>query len=115
MITGDNKITAESIARDIGLFAPEEDLSKKSFDSMRSLLCCYAFIGKTFMALPESEQIALLSEDGSRIFSRAEPIHKKQLISILKKMNHIVAMTGDGVNDAPALKQVCFSPSSWSL
>eukprot|EP00499_Haloplacidia_sp_CaronLabIsolate_P004958 CAMPEP_0196769226 /NCGR_PEP_ID=MMETSP1104-20130614/410_1 /TAXON_ID=33652 /ORGANISM="Cafeteria sp., Strain Caron Lab Isolate" /LENGTH=1058 /DNA_ID=CAMNT_0042139311 /DNA_START=186 /DNA_END=3362 /DNA_ORIENTATION=- len=92
MITGDNKLTAESIARDIGLFAPDEDVSRKSFT------------GRDFFALPHEEQLEVLSGIGARVFSRAEPIHKQKLVRLLKEEGEVVAMTGDGVNDAPALK-----------
>ena len=93
MITGDNQITAEAIARDVGIFDEDEDISKKSY------------LARQFMQLSHEEQLHVLSGKGGRVFSRSEPIHKKQLIALLKQMGEITAMTGDGVNDAPALQQ----------
>lgn len=92
VITGDNKNTAEAICRDIGVFGPTEDVSKKSFTS------------KDFMALPLHERQAVLRGTGGRVFSRAEPKHKQDIVRMLKDDGEVVAMTGDGVNDAPALK-----------
>ncbi|PHT28413.1 Calcium-transporting ATPase, endoplasmic reticulum-type [Capsicum baccatum] len=63
-----------------------------------------SFTGKEFMALSSQQQIEILSQDGGKVFSRAEPRHKQEIVRILKKMGEVVAMTGDGVNDAPALK-----------
>ncbi|MCO5568311.1 hypothetical protein L7F22_022010 [Adiantum nelumboides] len=94
VITGDNKNTAEAICREIGLFEESEDLSLKSF------------LGRDFMRLSQSERrnILLGSTEKSFVFSRAEPIHKQEIVRVLKGGGEVVAMTGDGVNDAPALK-----------
>ena len=96
VITGDNKGTAEAICREIGLFTEDEDLTERSF------------IGRDFMRLSPSERKELLLKDKGTgagfVFSRAEPIHKQEIVRVLKSGGEIVAMTGDGVNDAPALK-----------
>lgn len=92
VITGDNKSTAEAICREIRLFSEADDLRGKSYT------------GKEFMGLSSSEQIEILSKPGGKVFSRAEPRHKQEIVRMLKQMGEIVAMTGDGVNDAPALK-----------
>lgn len=93
MITGDNKLTAEAISRKIGIFASNETLNGKSFT------------GGDFFKLSEEKQLKYLASDGGLVFSRTEPKHKQMLVRMLKKQGHVVAMTGDGVNDAPALKQ----------
>lgn len=92
MITGDNKLTAESIALKIGILDHSCDLKKKSFT------------GKEFENLTMEQKIKILS-GGSAVFSRTEPRHKQAIVKILKQLGEITAMTGDGVNDAPALKQ----------
>lgn len=92
VITGDNKSTAEAICREIRLFSDYDDIRGKSFT------------GKEFMALSSSQQTEILLEPGGKVFSRAEPKHKQEIVRMLKEMGEIVAMTGDGVNDAPALK-----------
>lgn len=92
VITGDNKSTAEAICQEIQLFSNSEELMGRSFT------------GKEFMALSSAEQIEILSRTGGKVFSRAEPKHKQEIVRMLREKGEVVAMTGDGVNDAPALK-----------
>ncbi|KAF1868818.1 hypothetical protein Lal_00048097 [Lupinus albus] len=92
VITGNNKSTAEAICREIKLFSKDEDLTSKSLT------------GKEFISLSHSEKVQMLSRPGGKVFSRAEPRHKQDIVRLLKDLGEIVAMTGDGVNDAPALK-----------
>lgn len=84
MITGDHKLTAQAIAKNIGL------------DSR-------ALTGAELDALSD-EQLEDVCND-IRIYARVNPEHKVRILNALKKKNNIVAMTGDGINDAPALKK----------
>nr|OQO24421.1 hypothetical protein B0A51_08640 [Rachicladosporium sp. CCFEE 5018] len=91
VITGDSQPTAETICRQIGVFGQDENLKGKSYT------------GRQFDAMSEEQQLEAARH--ASLFCRTEPTHKSKLVDLLQSMGEVVAMTGDGVNDAPALKK----------
>jgi Ca2+-transporting ATPase len=83
MVTGDDVTTGAAIARQLGIDGE-------------------AILGADFAALPESERLARIDQIG--VVGRVAPEHKVLLADTLKQKGDVVAMTGDGVNDAPAIK-----------
>ena len=86
MITGDHAATAAAIAAKIGLPDPERVLTGRDIDVL-------------------DDTMLLHEADMTNVFARAAPEQKLRLVSALQARGHIVAMTGDGVNDTPALKR----------
>jgi Ca2+-transporting ATPase len=84
MITGDHKVTAESIAYQLNLPRGR------------------AITGAELQEMSDDELSGQV--DDISVFARIEPLHKLRIVNALKSHGHVVAMTGDGVNDAPALK-----------
>lgn len=95
MITGDHALTAQAIARRLGIGGGEHALS----DTSKSAI----LTGKQLESLSDQEMIEAVKK--TDIFARTTPEQKLRLVKALQSQNQIVAMTGDGVNDAPALKQ----------
>jgi Ca2+-transporting ATPase len=87
MITGDHRVTAEAIAREVGILHDGDgvlsgaDLSKMEEDDLDAVVL------------------------DTKVFARVSPSHKQRIVRSLQRKGHVVAMTGDGVNDAPALKR----------
>jgi len=92
MITGDERETAKSIGIQIGI------IDKENADSS-------AFYAIDFFKKTEKEQLDILKNNPKLIFARSEPEHKQLLIKRLQYLRYVVAMTGDGTNDAPALSK----------
>ncbi len=84
MITGDHAVTAEAIAHQLGIEGR-------------------AVTGAEFRAMSEDEVIREI--DGIGVIARVSPEDKVHLVDVLRRKGHVVGMTGDGVNDAPALKK----------
>ena len=86
MITGDHKITASAIAKSLGIMSESDrvltgsDVEKMSDEELRNIAGCVS------------------------VFARVAPEHKVRIVEAYQKLGNVVAMTGDGVNDAPALK-----------
>jgi Ca2+-transporting ATPase len=83
MVTGDDVITGEAIARQLGIEGE-------------------AILGAEFAALSEAERLSRIDDIG--VVGRVAPEHKVLLVETLKQQGEVVAMTGDGVNDAPSIK-----------
>ncbi|MPZ59202.1 MAG: HAD-IC family P-type ATPase [Rhizobiales bacterium] len=89
MITGDHAATALAIARELGIAqSPDEVVTARELASVGEL-----------------DRAAQARVARANVFARVEPIQKVQIVEILRASGHIVAMTGDGVNDAPALRR----------
>jgi len=87
LITGDHKLTAIAVAKELGLFKEgDKALSGEELDKL------------------SDEELDKIVDDVI-IYARGTPEHKVRILNTMKKKGHIVAMTGDGVNDAPALKK----------
>ncbi len=84
MLTGDHRLTAEAVARDVGIVG--KSITGEEIDKLNNF-----------------EFYRMLDEVS--VFARLSPEHKLKIVSALKKKGHTVAVTGDGVNDAPALKK----------
>lgn len=90
VVTGDFAITAEAIARQAGLAPPGKELVVISGEQLSTM---------------SDAEVLKHTVAGSTIFSRVSPEDKMRIVGLAKKNGHVIAVTGDGINDAPALKR----------
>jgi Ca2+-transporting ATPase len=87
MITGDHQLTAKAVAEDLGIAQPSDQV----------------LTGRELEKMPQAELEQAVEHVS--VYARVSPEHKLRIVQALQSRGHICAMTGDGVNDAPALKQ----------
>ncbi|MFM7426474.1 MAG: cation-translocating P-type ATPase, partial [Elainella sp.] len=87
MITGDHQLTAQAIAEDLGIARPGEPV----------------LTGQQLEQMTDRDMETAVKD--VNVYARVSPEHKLRIVQALQRQNQVVAMTGDGVNDAPALKQ----------
>lgn len=90
IITGDFAVTAEAIAKKAGLAREGQEIIVVSGEELRQL---------------DDSRVLRLATRGGVIFSRVSPEDKLRIVGLVKENGHVVAVTGDGINDAPALKR----------
>lgn len=92
MITGDNVHTARAIASECGILSPDEELDEEA-------------VVEGFQFRNYSPEVRMDKIDRIRVMARSSPFDKLLMVQCLKQKGHVVAVTGDGTNDAPALKE----------
>ena len=91
IVTGDTPGTANEIGRQIGLLSADEPMQSVT--------------GPEFAAMSDEDALRLVADENFKIISRARPDDKARLVMLLQKAGQVVAVTGDGTNDAPALSK----------
>ncbi|XP_010488324.1 PREDICTED: putative calcium-transporting ATPase 13, plasma membrane-type [Camelina sativa] len=92
MITGDNIFTARAIAVECGILTPEDEVNSEAVVE-----------GEEFRNYSQEERLAKVER--IKVMARSSPFDKLLMVKCLKELGHVVAVTGDGTNDAPALKE----------
>jgi len=115
MVTGDNVLTATAIAKDCGILPPDPDINEKSFNVMEGKQFREYVGGLEVIPDPQNPQKEIKRvrdmvrfkevADELRVLARSTPDDKYLLVTGLKALENVVAVTGDGTNDAPALKK----------
>ena len=100
MITGDHKLTATAVARELGLFKRGNGNGAGGNGKGTPLR---VLEGRELDRLSEADLAGMVDEVA--VYARVSPEHKMKIVGAWKSQQHVVAMTGDGVNDAPALKR----------
>ncbi|MBD3367891.1 MAG: HAD-IC family P-type ATPase [Candidatus Eisenbacteria bacterium] len=91
IMTGDHAITAQAVGREIGLFEPDDPAP--------------VITGRELGGIEDEELAKTMADNRAIIFSRVAPEDKLRIVDLLSNRGEVVAVTGDGVNDAPALKR----------
>ncbi|KAJ0254774.1 putative calcium-transporting ATPase 13 [Hirschfeldia incana] len=92
MITGDNIFTARAIAVECGILTPEDESNEDA-----------VLEGEAFRSYTQQERLEKVER--IKVMARSSPFDKLLMVKCLKELGHVVAVTGDGTNDAPALKE----------
>jgi Ca2+-transporting ATPase len=106
MITGDNENTAKAIAKEIGIIDGSHSIENdyiKNNEKLQKIVEDHVITGAELQELTDEEFESVVED--ILIYARNMPENKLRIVNTLKKKGHVVVMTGDGVNDAPAIRK----------